>query len=265
MRRCGWILLLASVLANPVLAQETRGNISGTVRDAQEASSTVPASEAQLRGDFSDLLRLPNPAQYQIYDPLTVRRDPANPNRFIRDPFPNNIIPANRIVNPLYHLYRDMVPKPNQNLIENGATPTGNYYRGGEPDKPVSSLYAGRVDYNMSARNRFFFRTDPVLYQRMAANGFFTATTTQRHRLLRPFSHINNLTYDNLPLREVKVHSLQVNVNRRFADGFTANAALSFNSSRTTSRGSRRIRRRRRPASRHAPSRSRSTACAGRD
>ena len=75
--------------------------------------------------------------------------------------------------------------------------------------------------------------TDPVLYQRMSANGFFTATTVQRNRLLRPFSQINNLTYDNLPLREVKVHSLQINVNRRFSDGFTANAAMSFNSSRT--------------------------------
>jgi hypothetical protein len=41
------------------------------------------------------------PAQYQIYDPLTVRPDPANPNRFIRSPFVNKIIPANRIVNPL--------------------------------------------------------------------------------------------------------------------------------------------------------------------
>ena len=29
------------------------------------------------------------------------------------------------------------------------------------------------------------------------------------------------------------MHSLQINVNRRFADGFTANAAMSFNSSRT--------------------------------
>ena len=121
-------------------------------------SSTVPASQAQLNGDFSDLLRLANPAQYQIYDPLTVRPDPANPNRFIRDPFPNNIIPANRIVNPLYNLYRQMVPPPNQNLIENGATPTGNYYRGGEPDKPVSSLYAGRLDFNLSSNDRFFFR-----------------------------------------------------------------------------------------------------------
>ena len=42
--------------------------------------------------------------------------------------------------------------------VENGTTPTDNYYRGGEPDKPVSSLYAGRVDYNMSGNDRFFFR-----------------------------------------------------------------------------------------------------------
>ena len=123
-----------------------------------QGSSTVPASAAQLNGDFSDLLTLPNPAQYQIYDPLTVHPDPANPNRFIRNPFPNNIIPANRIVNPLYNLYKQMVPKPNQNLLENGATPSSNYYRGGEPDKPVSSLFAGRVDYNMSASDRLFFR-----------------------------------------------------------------------------------------------------------
>ena len=123
-----------------------------------QGTSTVPANAAHLNGDFSDLLRLPNPAQYQIYDPLTVRPDPANPNRFIRDPFVNNIIPANRIVNPLYNLYRQMVPRPNQNLVENGTQPTANYYRGGEPDKPVSSLYAGRVDYNKSGNDRFFFR-----------------------------------------------------------------------------------------------------------
>jgi hypothetical protein len=133
-------------------------HVNDFIPGKNQASSTVPASAAQLAGDFSDLLRLPNPAQYQIYDPLTVRPDPANPNRFIRDPFPNNIIPANRIVNPLYNLYRQMVPKPNQNLIENGTTPSGNYYRGGEPDKPVSSLYALRLDYNKSSNDRFFFR-----------------------------------------------------------------------------------------------------------
>jgi len=123
-----------------------------------QGASTVPANEKHLNGDFSDLLSLPNPAQYQIYDPLTVRPDPANPNRFIRSPFPNNVIPANRIVNPLYSLYRQMLPKPNQNFVESGTTPSANYYRGGEPDSPASSLFGGRVDYVAAGGDRFSFR-----------------------------------------------------------------------------------------------------------
>jgi hypothetical protein len=63
-------------------------------------------------------------------------------------------------------------------------------------------------------------------------HALFTSATAQRQRLLRPFSHINDLRYDNLPLGKVKVHSLQVLANRRFANGFTANAALSFNHTR---------------------------------
>jgi hypothetical protein len=74
--------------------------------------------------------------------------------------------------------------------------------------------------------------TNPALYQLMSTNAFFTATTTQRNRLLRPFSHINNLTLSDLPLGESKVHALQINANHRFASGFTANGALSFNSSK---------------------------------
>jgi len=74
--------------------------------------------------------------------------------------------------------------------------------------------------------------SNPVLYQRMSTSGFFTATTTQRNRLLRPFSQINNLSYADLPLGKAKVHALQINASRRFAGGFTANGAVSFNSSR---------------------------------
>lgn len=123
-----------------------------------QGSSTVPANAKHLAGDFSDLLTLPNPAQYQIYDPLSVHRDPNNPNRFIRDPFVNNVIPSFRIVNPLYALYRQMVPPPNQNFVEKGTTPAGNYYQGGQPDSPVSHLYAARVDSNLSSSDRLFVR-----------------------------------------------------------------------------------------------------------
>jgi hypothetical protein len=123
-----------------------------------QGSITIPASAAELNGDFSDLLKLPNSAQYQIYDPLTVHADPAKPGRFIRDPFPGNIIPANRIVNPLYNLYKQMLTKPNKNFVEDGVTPTGNYYQGGQPDVPKSTLFASRVDYNISNSDRLFIR-----------------------------------------------------------------------------------------------------------
>jgi len=38
-------------------------------------TSTVPANQKHLQGDFSDMLQLPNPAQYIIYDPLTAHPD----------------------------------------------------------------------------------------------------------------------------------------------------------------------------------------------
>lgn len=136
-----------------------------------QGAITVPANAAHMRGDFSDLLKLPNPAQYQIYDPLTTHPDPTNPSRMIRDPFPGNIIPANRIFNadgsyknPLMALYSKMVPQPNQNFVESGQQPTGNFYQGGQPDSPHSHQYGFRVDYNASAKDRLFFRTSGVTF-----------------------------------------------------------------------------------------------------
>ena len=127
-------------------------------------TSTIPYGK-QLDGDFSDLLQLPSPGQYQIYDPLTVRPDPARPGKFIRDPFPGNIIPKDRFMNadgsyknPLFAIYKAMLPQPNQNFISPSQQPTNNYYQGGQPDTPKSSLYAVRVDYNMSNNTRFFVR-----------------------------------------------------------------------------------------------------------
>ena len=128
-------------------------------------TSTVPANAKHLDGDFSDLLTLGTPGQYQIYDPLTVRPDPARPGSFIRTPFPNNIIPRDRFMNangtyknPLFALYKDMIPAPNQNFVEQGQIPTGNYYQGGVPNLTNASNFGGRIDYNASQSDRFFFR-----------------------------------------------------------------------------------------------------------
>ena len=47
------------------------------------------------RGDFSALLRQPQPQQ--LFDPATARPDPARPGVVLRDPFPANQIPLDRI------------------------------------------------------------------------------------------------------------------------------------------------------------------------
>jgi hypothetical protein len=120
---------------------------------------TVPASDKQLAGDFSDLLLLPQGTRYQIYDPLTTRPDPARPGHVIRDPFPGNIIPADRITNPLYKLYTGFLPTPNNNPTSPTQEPLENYYPAGQPVPLRNHVWGGRVDYNHSANNRFFFRT----------------------------------------------------------------------------------------------------------
>jgi hypothetical protein len=142
------------------------GRLAGT--------STVPANPKHLEGDFSDLLLLPSGAgpttppghhQYQIYDPLTTRPDPLRPGRVIRDPFPGNIIPKDRFMNPdgsyknpAFELYRRMVPAPNQNFLSPTQQPINNYYRAAEPDEPRNTQASVRVDFNPTESDRFFVR-----------------------------------------------------------------------------------------------------------
>jgi hypothetical protein len=137
-------------------------------------NSTVPANRKHLEGDFSDLLLLPSGAgattpaghhQYQIFDPLTARPDPARPGRIIRTPFPGNIIPKNRFMNadgsyknPSFGLYQAMVPAPNQNFLSPTQEGNNNYYRAAEPDQPHNTQASVRVDYNLSESDRFFVR-----------------------------------------------------------------------------------------------------------
>jgi hypothetical protein len=47
------------------------------------------------------------------YDPTTTRPDPARPGQFIRDAFPDNRIPENRI-DPIARKILDFYPLPNR-------------------------------------------------------------------------------------------------------------------------------------------------------
>src|SRR5688572_12175900 len=71
---------------------------------------SVPAPE-MLTGDFSKLVDSQG-RRIVIYDPATGRADSTAPGGWRRDPFPNNIIPANRI-NPIAKKILSFMPQPN--------------------------------------------------------------------------------------------------------------------------------------------------------
>ena len=120
------------------------------VEEPTAVNRTVP-TEAQRRGDFSELLRI-DPLRYQIYDPRTARIENG---RVVRDPFPNNQIP---VLNPLYQQYLHLFPLPNN--------PTGIVSREGQNNYLAAQTafnwdykaFSNRVDWNLSARHRTFAR-----------------------------------------------------------------------------------------------------------
>ena len=68
--------------------------------------------------------------------------------------------------------------------------------------------------------------SDPVTYQALASRSFFTSTTIRKNQLLRPFSQMNGLSQSFTPLGESTNHSIEAVFQRRFAQGFTFNAAF---------------------------------------
>lgn len=69
-------------------------------------------TQAMRNGDFSGRSQI-------IYDPLTTRANPNVPGQFIRDPFPNNVIPANRI-DPVAAAVLKTMPIPTSGTSFNG-------------------------------------------------------------------------------------------------------------------------------------------------
>jgi hypothetical protein len=115
------------------------------------ATYTVP-DEAQLRGDFSNL-RDAQGRLITIYDPATGRLENG---QWVRDPFPGNIIPANRI-DPMAATLAQYFLRPN-------TTPTsGDPWRNNfvfAPNLAYDRYHnvAGKVDQNISEKTRMFFR-----------------------------------------------------------------------------------------------------------
>ena len=112
---------------------------------------TVPTAKMRT-GDFSDLLALGS--QYQIYNPFTTRPHPTQAGRFIRDPFPGNIIPA-QMLNASALKILEYFPLPNQAGTSDGQQNFQN------PTAVAFETYytaTGRVDHNISPKHRIYGR-----------------------------------------------------------------------------------------------------------
>ncbi|MCL4401757.1 MAG: TonB-dependent receptor [Acidobacteria bacterium] len=110
---------------------------------------TVP-NAAELRGDFSGLLRLGS--QYQIYDPATIV--PATGGRFRRSPFAGNMIPASRISSLALNLAR-FWPAPN---IPGTSDGRNNFFNGAKQLSRDYVAHLWRADHSFSENHRLAFR-----------------------------------------------------------------------------------------------------------
>ena len=108
--------------------------------------STVPTL-LERSGDFSQ-------SGVIIYDPLTTRPDPANPGRFIRDPFPGNIIPDNRI-SPVGRAIISGFSQPNTGAANQRFN---NFYLSEGLGTDDFHSYVARVDHAFSDSQRMFVR-----------------------------------------------------------------------------------------------------------
>jgi len=111
---------------------------------ASASLALVPTAEQRV-GDFSALSR-------RLFDPYSTRTNPANANQLLRDPFPNNRIPAARISPSIKAFMDAIVPLP----IDTGV-PNQNS-RNSDPQTFPSDSYSIRGDQYLSARDSFWAR-----------------------------------------------------------------------------------------------------------
>ncbi len=113
--------------------------------------ATVPTDQ-QKAGDFSQTLDAQG-RLVGVYDYLTTRRLPDG--SLMRDPFPNNRIPAQRI----HSISQNMLSYwPTPNRAGEGPSGLRNYFLAGKR-RPQVDIWFARIDHQLSAKHRLFGRT----------------------------------------------------------------------------------------------------------
>lgn len=110
-------------------------------RDRRQTESRLVSipTQAMRNGDFSAV-------PVTIYDPATTRPHPSGVG-FVRDPFPGNIVPPNRI-SAISRYLQSLLPDPTGGGLQN------NYLGGSLPVGFNNDNVTSKVDMNLSERHR---------------------------------------------------------------------------------------------------------------
>ena len=141
-------------IGGPIRANRTFyfGNVEANIWQGPQPQILTVPTEKMRNGDFSDLLALG--PQYQIYNPFTIRPHPTQAGRFIRDPFPGNIIPPS-LIDPVARRIMEYFPLPNTT-----GTPDGQQNFQNPTAVAYETYYTatGRVDHVISPKHRIYGR-----------------------------------------------------------------------------------------------------------
>ena len=156
------------------------------------ARVTIPTA-LQRQGDFSQTMN----AQGQrivVYDPSTTRADTANPGRYVRTPFPGNVLSQNRI-SPVAAKAIGFYPQPN--APGDPSTDFFNFVYAGSSSIPKND-HSGRLDHNLGNKVKLFARMThndtATLFPDLYGEG---NPGVARGRLLRPETVLHRLERDH--------------------------------------------------------------------
>lgn len=132
---------------------------------------TVP-TQAERNGDFSALLNL-GPA-YQLYNPNSAT---GTQSSYTRTAIPGNVLSnAGLTISPIAQAYLKMVPMPNYNGPTTKADGENNYFTF-TPTVQDYRSHQGRIDWNISDKDKLFGEAHRSRYLNSASNYFHNSLT----------------------------------------------------------------------------------------
>jgi hypothetical protein len=137
------------------------------------SSYTAVPTAAERTGDFSALLALNTSSKdYTLYDPATGA---LSGSKVTRTAFPNNVIPASRL-SAVAKNYLSFFPAPNQTGKSDGSQ---NFYAS-VPSTDNMTSWTGRMDVNLSNRNKLSFDLHTNDYVQSSSDAFRNAATGKK-------------------------------------------------------------------------------------